>query len=95
MTPTNPDVRSVGAMSDDSNNSRAPTSYHEGFAALVRSAAIQSDALQELTNTVRDLRATHEKTLDAMRMQASIIEYLREELRKAQGLPAPEASRRA
>ncbi|MDQ3752289.1 MAG: hypothetical protein M3333_05310 [Actinomycetota bacterium] len=50
--------------------------------ALVRWIALQSDAFEELTSTLRDLRATQEKTIDAMRLQARIIEYLWEEIRE-------------
>ena len=48
--------------------------------ALVRWVALQNDAFEELTSTLRDLRATQEKTLDAMRLQARVIEYLWEEI---------------
>jgi hypothetical protein len=51
--------------------------------ALVRWIALQSDAFEELTNTLQDLRQTHEKTMDAMRLQARIIEYLWEEVRES------------
>lgn len=51
--------------------------------ALVRWIALQSDAFEELTGTLRDLRETQEKTIDAMRLQARIIEYLWEEVRES------------
>lgn len=50
--------------------------------ALVRWIALQSDAFEELTSTLRDLRATQEKTIDAMRLQARVIEYLWDEIRE-------------
>jgi hypothetical protein len=50
--------------------------------ALVRWIALQSDAFEELTATLRELRATQEKTIDAMRLQARVIEYLWEEIRE-------------
>ena len=51
--------------------------------ALVRWIALQSDAFEELASTLRELRATQEKTVDAMRLQARVIEYLWEEIREA------------
>lgn len=59
-----------------------PETLHD-VDALVRWIALQSDAFEELTSTLRDLRETQEKTIDAMRLQSRIIEYLWEEVRES------------
>ena len=61
--------------------SARPVSLHNPE-ALIRWIALQSDAFEELSTTLRELRETQEKTIDAMRLQARIIEYLWEEVRE-------------
>ncbi|MDQ3783715.1 MAG: hypothetical protein M3360_02365 [Actinomycetota bacterium] len=65
----------------DTQEVARPIALHD-TEALVRWIALQGDALEELTSTLRDLRATQDKTIDAMRLQARVIEYLWEEIRE-------------
>jgi uncharacterized coiled-coil protein SlyX len=65
----------------DMQEAARPVSLHD-TEVLVRWIALQSDAFEELSSTLRDLRETQEKTIDAMRLQARIIEHLWEEVRE-------------
>lgn len=65
----------------DIQEAARPVPLHDSE-ALVRWIALQSDAFEELSSTLRDLRETQEKTIDAMRLQARVIEYLWEEIRE-------------
>ncbi|MBA2274723.1 MAG: hypothetical protein H0W21_12615 [Actinobacteria bacterium] len=65
----------------DHQEAARPVALHDTD-ALVRWIALQSDAFEELTRKLRDLRETQEKTIDAMHLQARVIEYLWEEIRE-------------
>lgn len=65
----------------DIQEAARPVSLHDAD-TLVHWIALQSDAFEELTSTLRELRETQEKTIDAMHLQARIIEYLWEEVRE-------------
>ena len=65
----------------DIREAARPPSLHDAD-TLVHWIALQSDAFEELTSTLRELRETQDKTVDAMRLQARVIEYLWEEVRE-------------